>query len=418
MASPPAQPGEAPEQAEKSRGRPLLWIVVVVVVGGAAVYGLTGSEDQPAASSDAVFDTTGRLLTAGGDGPSDEPEESWSERVDCEGRCAVGAVESALIVAEADGDRSTVRALDGSTGDEIWSERTGSDELVTAINVFDGIIFLSLESIDGYQLSAWDPAEGDEMWTEDAENVRYGDGVVVVHDWNEGSEGAVSRALTTTTGDELWEEDGAVTGICGSTAVLHDDDDLLALDLGTGDQKWSESVGDYAPAGCSGSRAFVIEDEDVAAFDLDSGEELWSERVRGASTMFTLDDVLIVRTDGDVIGLAAATGEEVWSVDQDDFPAYQVIDLGGEQALGRGDGRATVVDLTTGDDIDSTRTGDGNLIFGTSSFLVLDDDEVTAHRMVDVEEQWSVDVDDEAMWLAASDRALFVLLPDEVVSYE
>jgi outer membrane protein assembly factor BamB len=388
----------------------------VVTLGALSLFVL---RDEGVAVSSARVDATGRLVVDAGDGPSNEPEERWAENLDCEYNCALATVGRNLVVAEAGDRRSELRAFEGRSGDELWSSRTASGDIVTHMVVWNGLLLALGGSGPDVAVSAWDPGSGERLWAEGfSGTLLFGDDVIVLSEWDTRVESQVTRALTARDGDELWELDGSPVGLCGETAVIRDDRHLVAVAIGSGEQRWSASVGAGSPSTCSSGAVHVIDDRDVISFDLGSGEERWSQRVREASSLRAAGDVLVVYTDRDVIGYGLASGEELWSVDGDDWDPFQLNDIGGNRALGIGGGRASVIDLATGDTASSIRIDDfAPQAIGSTTLHLLDRGEVSSYVLRDLERRWRMKVPDDAVAVTASTDAVFVLFPDEVIAY-
>lgn len=345
---PPPTPGPpvtpvapvAPEPAPRRKRRLLVGgavIAVIAVIAAVAVVAvvLVGGDD-----GDSAGDAT--IVFA----------ERWQTRVDGLGDVALRAdlVEHdddvALFVRELDGDgEGLVLALDPATGDELWSEPVGAAfGPPTVTRIGDVVLINSVaEGLGRYDLVGHDARTGDRVWSlRDGGLVvaTVGDRVVVEQVVApEGESAADVVIVDAATGDEIAERG---SGDAATTLIAARDDGLLlaeragdgwqvvGLDL-DGEERWTRSIElplqlprDVA-AWSSQDVAVFLDGDELVAVDVSSGEERWSERVGSGA-------VLAVSPDEEVVVSCLTT--------EGDAPAeFEVFDLGSGDEL-----RSTTLD--------------------------------------------------------------------------
>lgn len=218
---------------------------------------------------------------------------------------------------------------------EVWRTRIGPGSgggsvLLAGPVVADGRVAV----VDAAgEISAYDVADGDELWRVAPEDVEeqdrlragaaaFGDGRLYVAV----ADGTV-LALEPATGNELWRRSlrapvrAAPTAIEGQVLVPTADSQLFALDGGTGEIRWRHTgvfeqagiLGGAAPAAAGGITVVTYASGEVVAVSLANGEPLWSETVLrprrtlaiGAISDIVGDPVI----DGDRVVVAGASGE-------------------------------------------------------------------------------------------------------------
>jgi outer membrane protein assembly factor BamB len=142
-------------------------------------------------------------------------------------------------------------------------------------------------------------------------------------------------------GDELWS-----TGYSGFIIFTdekrfvffnQDDEELMAIDLASGEELWSvdaEFNNGYTYGGAGNANALVLpvgKEDEATAFDLTTGEELFSFEASepGNWALFMIGAAQRVfyftgNDDGDLIALSTRDGEELWSLSGDDDSAFQL----------------------------------------------------------------------------------------------
>lgn len=196
-----------------------------------------------------------------------------------------------------------------------------------------------LSSLSGV-VSAMDRWTGEPRWSLDVGTSLNGTPAVadgVVYTARGTTPGLV--ALRAVDGTVVWESDlGGQVAMFGAPTVVGDTvylatgpggpGSLVALDVATGEQRWSTLVGSdvfFGPAVGEGV-AVVAGNGDgvVTAVDVGTGEVLWThEDAEGSITMPTIADGLVFLgtttdedvTSGSVYALDLFTGEQVWRVD-------------------------------------------------------------------------------------------------------
>lgn len=434
QASPPGPPsvppaaGQAPGAAPvpgpaSSRSRLVLLlaaVAVVLVVGVVAVAvvvrGLGGE--------DAV--TVQWLNTPGDDGPTSQPgdEEDFAIDVDCDGACDLTATGDRVVVAEfstSDDEGSSdaeVMAYTAS-GDEAWDDATSVDEAYS-ITGFSG--YVAVETSES--VVVLDVSNGSEVWSEDGGlSLVTEDGVAVVNEYNyddDEGESSTVRGIELSSGDELWDVEGYVER-CGDLLLAVDGDDLSLIDARSGEERWSERADSPNQTACSDAVvAYVAEGEDeVTVLDGGDGSEVGSIDIPGSdsASVAVFGDDVYVTGDGEVSrNRVGGDIEELWSENGPD-EAYLIL-LAGDTLIVTGDSAVEALAVSDGGSLGRVRGGDDvvDLEITAQSVIFAEDDAIEAYRISDLEDRWSLDVDDASEMAVGADR-VFVLADDQVLAF-
>ena len=259
----------------------------VSAAGGNEPGGLASAFDAGARSEAAgehLFHSTG-LFSA--DGPPSSPSRLWS-RDGIGGEFLSSSVAGAggLVFTLEDRDElATLVALDGTSGDEVWSAPTewaanlfvaGSAVVVTSV---EGVI--AFDQVTGDRLGfIGRPIEGSVVGF----HVRGSRALLGFTTFGVGDPVANARLVDLETNETLWEHEETFTLALDLSVFLADESTVV---LGTSDE--------------------------IVARDVESGDELWRTREFGNFDIAMLSNgVLIVNLDGDIVGLDAASGDELW----------------------------------------------------------------------------------------------------------
>ncbi len=249
-------------------------------------------------------------------------EPRWTHEVAGTSAFLVGGSNGTVVVLSSE----TLTGLDAETGAVNWSHPAAG----AAEAVVESTLVLA---VDGATVRARAVDSGAEVWSHEspsgASNVFLdgaGDGMVIVSD----ADGAVA-ALELATGDERWS-----ATFPGRTVVANLDDGRVFLEIAdgiseeravridaqSGDELWDVDL--PAPA------VFVDADDAIAvyqvlgesgeapesiAFEVDTGFERWSEPIPGqvdAVAVAIVGDVVVVDAPGRIFGLDTETGERLW----------------------------------------------------------------------------------------------------------
>jgi len=217
----------------------------------------------------------------------------------------------------------------------VWSVDTGPGIVFSSPVIADGRVFVG--TTDG-QLEARDLETGEQLWVHDVGDQLRGspgvsDGTVVV---GGGIDGGLV-ALDAETGEVQWRVetpgqltvytqptviDGVVYANTGPSEV---DDSVYAVDLASGDVRWSTpvAVGIFNGAASDGERLFVTsaDEASVVALDRATGAVEWTVTRTGEtfySAASVADGIVYTTTtndaglDGTVLALDATDGSVVW----------------------------------------------------------------------------------------------------------
>ncbi|WP_151481774.1 PQQ-binding-like beta-propeller repeat protein [Streptomyces albicerus] len=137
------------------------------------------------------------------------------------------------------------------------------------------------------------------------------------------SDGAFVEAVDAATGDKLWstplkQGDLEVFAVTADAVYVNGDDNLIALDVTTGEEQWTKPGISGSVAGNGmiyGWNADVDAGETVYAVDAATGESRWSRPTTGYLRGLTVHDgtAYIYVGPGILHAVNASTGEERWS---------------------------------------------------------------------------------------------------------
>jgi outer membrane protein assembly factor BamB len=226
-------------------------------------------------------------------GPVDRPDERWGVTLSAgDPTTAPAAGDGAFFAVTESG---VVRAVEAADGSVRWTGARRVDDVAPATGT--GTVVVA----DGTELIGLATDSGAQQWTVSLDRsvvgLTVGEGRVVV-----ATEGGVA-GVGLDDGTERWHRsvDGTVSTDPavgdGTAAVGLASGDVVALDSGSGERRWRESVGEgveYAPAAAGGG-VYVAGDASVVALDASNGGERWT-----------------VETEYPVRGSPFATGDGVY----------------------------------------------------------------------------------------------------------
>lgn len=433
--APPAAPGQ---ERRTGRGRKWLFLLApVVVLGVVGAFVVPNLLEDDGGSSTQVS-SSGRLLSTGS-GPTAEPERAWSESIDCGGGyCDLIADGDRVYVLEGQEDEELeAQAYDAGDGASLWRADVGyygTLELLEQTLIATG--YDSPES-EETTVSAFDPSTGEERWSNTSDgsmyltNLRLTGAALVQSYTDEGS--GEATALELDDGSERWTHDGYVAASCGDTAYVVDDGDLVALDGLTGDQRWSEEVFREEEAAsvevaCAGSLVATLVDGELSAYDDADGNSEWKVGLDdgdwGAVFEVIAGQVVVAGAD-QAAGYSLDDGSETWTnssgfdVGDGEEGSSIMARIAGDRLLVALSGQeAELIDAATGRSVESQGLGDSDYLLTTTAddLYVSDGEEVTAYRQSDLEQRWSIDVE-EIYSLTAEGGRLFVATEDRLEAY-
>jgi outer membrane protein assembly factor BamB len=237
---------------------------------------------------------------------------------------------------------SNLSAFDLATGDQLWRislTPEGEDVLFGGGIATDGARVYATTNY-GY-VYAIDAASGAIAWTTRIDSpIRAapglaGDRLIVITLDNRGI------AIATATGETIWTHSGpvATAGLLGSAApaigegvavVAYSSGEIFALDLATGEAKWSDAIGRdvfrQSPAEVSGITGRIVIDRGLVlvsgnsaittAIDLASGERLWERPLPSATGPWVAGEFIYLVTASQTLLCMTRTGGKIkWFLD-------------------------------------------------------------------------------------------------------
>lgn len=382
-------------------------VLAVLVVGFVLLRRDGGGPDAIIRSPDGQYRSLGQ-------GPSEQPEEQWSERIGCKAVCALGAGNGTVYVASSSSSAVDLEAFEVESGESQWKQRLAASGGVFAVLPVEGRVML----VAGEGVVAVDPADGKRVWESKLRWTGYvGDGVVYLSDL---LESATTVAVSIDDGKEQWSEDGRIEGVCDGVAYLNDDERIAALDATSGDQRWIRSLGSAGLA-CGDEGVFVGDGDHLHRLDRADGTDLWSKAVDEGPSLVA-DGMVLVDDDEGCNALDVDDGSRKWR--SDDFTC-SVFPVGDERALGgEVEGDTLLVDLGDGEVLDRSRSqaeDDESFVSaqGRNLYVEFGDDQLHAVRFDDdkLSEAWSIDADRRTRSIELSDDRVFTLTDRELTAY-
>ena len=233
------------------------------------------------------------------------------------------------------------------------------------------------------------------------------------------SVGPESVAVELATGDERWRaplyplvREGR---LLASTRSETQDNNIAEVDPDDGSLRWETPV--QIPLVANGV-LYLIDSDEVAAVELGSGEELWTEAQPGVIAPATDDTIAVVRAS-EVVGLDARGGDVVWRSPIDlrriAVPTANPVIVDGERLLIvpsadrmfllRGDDGSEVAWVSLPEDSSVLAFADGTAYIGAEN-------EVYAYSLPELEELWSIEFDQPVNQLVPVDEGLLVATRD------
>jgi outer membrane protein assembly factor BamB/subtilisin family serine protease len=330
--------------------------------------------NQPSDAGWNQYQNNSHRTGLGGDSVAPESlEASWTAQAGSNTVFASPVLAGNAAFIGSDGGR--LLALDAATGTEKWRFTTGSN-LRGAPAVADGVVFTGGGQDGG--LYALDAATGQVRWTLDTPDrstiytaPAVVDGVVYAATGPTSDREDTVFAVDAATGEALWATDVGSAVFAGPAVgdglvVVGNagSGELVALDVATGDVKWTYGRDDDyfvgGPSLADGTVYIATTDGDgggsVLAIEAATGELRWENARHGdgqGSTPALYGDLVIVGSHGlgAVVAYDAATGEPAWRYDVDGAVSASVMVtddgyvIGGSQL----DHRLWALDAATGE---------------------------------------------------------------------
>jgi eukaryotic-like serine/threonine-protein kinase len=253
----------------------------------------------------------------------------WSALLGAEVKAATPLVIDGLVVV---GDQAgVVHALDQAGGAERWRASTDGP-IDGAVAEGGGLVLLATASGSAYAL---DPSSGEIRWRADlpggvSRSIAATDELVYC-----AVSGGLLVSLRTSDGSPVWQAsmaadgeggtptvaDGLVFAATGLDSDSRETQGIVALDARTGAERWRHASPSgavmYAPAVADGIGYIVTKDEQVVAVDAGSGEVRWTATTGATNDALASiwDTTVYVATNGGrLMALDADTGVLRWHV--------------------------------------------------------------------------------------------------------
>lgn len=410
---------ESYEQVEWGRPEPRPGRRKLLLVGGLAVLLLAGG----AVAAVLLLGGSDSRLVGGADLPravTEAPEEQWTwSPGDPAAAVAVGDV---LVVNSGE----QVTALD-EDGEELWTSAGGGG--IRFFPEHEDVVFVSGED----RLSAFSMDDGEEIWSLEHHWVAgAGEEGLLVTDFNSDE----LSVLDPETGEEQWSVEGVDNFVAfGEAAYVLDGSELTRLSFGSGEEEWSvdtgfesdpESVRLYA-----NEEMVVLRGDEVMAIDVGDGDELWVEGgfeatvevgvySRSRVYLSAVDHARDVDQDSDVTVYDREGEVGDLELDEGDYFAGLPFEM---------DGTSYLLNYATGavydENLEELGQYDGDLTLVEGGLYTLARGELSFYEIGSSTPAWSIDTrsaasDDAggAVWVVALDGRLVLVSDDEFVSYQ
>lgn len=404
-------------------------VVGVLVVGGLGFVAFTAFGGGAAAG--VPGDGSVRLITDMGSQPlpqlpDTEPEEAWSDELPGDAFFAAGVRGSTLFVLTSDltgeydstVDDLTVTAYDVATGEELWDLEVDGRSGAVVVQSGDHPLLLhgtfDHSFSEDFVLTVITP-DGEERWSEDYRDddpwVTVVDGRrLLINVWGSGER---EIQLLDADGTTLLDEEGGLAAIVGDRYVVRVDRDEIAVLDANGGELWDERVADDAYVTAGDGLVFVTDDDELLALDLASGAERWAVDLANEDGYIELQPI-----PGVGVATAGYEGTEVFDLqgnplwDSRDESLGQLVNRRGRLVFLRVTGnspdervRVELLDARTGDRLARERLDGETIVYNWESrtpgdlptadhLLVRNRDEVRVLAYDDgFAERWHVDAD-------------------------
>lgn len=389
---------------------PAVVVVVVAVLVAAVVVlrrGDGGNASPSGRSDDGQYSVVGQ-------GPTTEPREQWSERIDCGSICALGVGDDTVYVASSTSKEVEVEAFDAASGSSRWKQRLAVRGGVFGVLPYERRVLL----VGGEGVVAIDPIDGERVWKSKLRWTGYvGDGVAYLSDL---SEAATTAAVSVEDGKERWSEDGRLEGVCDGVAYLNDDRRIVARDAASGEQRWKRAIAS-AVLTCGGGAVLVGDGDDLRRLDSDDGTDLWSKPIDEVPNLVA-DGLVLVDAGEGCEGVAVDDGSRRWR--SDDFPCSLFL-VGDHHAIGgevRGD--TLLVDLGAGKRLDRVRSriaDDESTVTALGQNLYVEFGEEQLHALRydgdQFSDAWTIDIDPGIRSVELNDGRVFTQTDRKLTAY-
>jgi outer membrane protein assembly factor BamB len=251
-------------------------------------------------------------------------------------------------------------SIDPSTGKNRWKFKV--DGLCHQPLLFHGVLYVSTSSGFVYTL---DPASGRQISSSKLKNGGYSvDGLQKIDD---GTIGAILFGypkpccyigLDAGTGKEKWEVQPVVQEsdwpvfASSNLACFANHESLDVRELPSGNKKWHVDVGGllglFAPPTVIGGTVYYSEGNTFHAVDLSSGQSKWTYGIGGGCNVAVSNGVVIVAAAKHVYALDEATGHLKWKGNINTPGKYAPCIADGLIFVGGDDGYIYALDFSTG----------------------------------------------------------------------
>jgi outer membrane protein assembly factor BamB len=316
--------------------------------------------------------------------------------------------------------------LDLGNGEPIWQSDVGTGRSIGfELELFgnDDALALSYEPAAGQtHIELYRPHDGSTFWAEDSADSLFRvtegtrqpllDGLAVF------SIGPESVAVETRTGTERWRaplyplvREGRLLASTRSETR----DSIAEVDPDDGSLRWETPIS--IPLVANGV-LFLIDGDRLAAVELGSGDELWTETGGGIVAPATTDSVVIVR-GSEVVARDAEGGDVRWRREMDlrrlAVPTASPVIIDGERLLvvPTAD-RMFLIDGADGSEVGwvSLPEESSVLAFADGTAYLGAENEVFAFSLPGLERLWSIELDQPVEQLVPVDEGLLVSTRD------
>jgi outer membrane protein assembly factor BamB len=419
------EPDDRPEPGRAGprdrSGRSLVIPFATVAVVAAVVVGTVAFLRRDRGPDEVWTPVTGYETLA--PGVAAAPEVAWTSELTPEGGLTLDLELSrrGAWVLTQEQQHVALSSIDLTTGDAAWeSDVVGPTSIAFELELFgdDDALALSFEPAAGQtHIDLYRPDDGSIFWSDDSDDSLFTvtegtrqpplDGLVVF------SVGPESVAVDLGTGDERWRaplyplvREGRLLASTQSAS----ENRIAEVDPETGDLRWQTPV--QIPLVANGV-LYLIDDDNIAAVELGTGQQIWTGTHAGIIAPAMDDSIVMVRSS-EVVAVDDA-GRQLWHHSLDlrrlAVPTANPVIIDGERLLV----------VPTADRMFLLRSKDGSevgwvslpenssvLAFAENTVYVGADNEVVAFSLPDLDELWSIEMDEPVTQLVPVDEGLLV----------
>lgn len=191
-------------------------------------------------------------------------------------------------------DENDYLVLDASSGDEAaWGDDIDSDVYYSFLG--RQLLRFEVGEIEGYDVngdSTWEDSVASEM------SPYVGEGVLLIGD-EDGDAYSDLQRINPRNGTEMWsraysDEFDYVLGVQGNSLLLASGTSIVVLDLGSGEEKFSQKAGDFYGAWEGANSYYVYTGDELAAYSYGEKGDIWTLDIDDSESISVVGKQLVL----------------------------------------------------------------------------------------------------------------------------